>query len=223
MSAIPYGSTVRSIAQDIAYRINDTNFTSDPGLTNNLLPLLNEMIHHIDMVIYWERVNLYRVSFTLPFTASQTSAIMPADFIGLSEQPWIQGHIHPLNVIPDRRTALLNQNENERPVYYELADSTIWLYPPPSIAVTLEGFYFRFTNKLTTAGATMPYGSIFDQVIKEYLVKIFHTSNTTRDETGKFIIAVDPAMTKEFQQQVKKLLVRRPGFATRTVRLRKWV
>lgn len=215
-------STVQNIVDAVKYRINNTTFTGVSGVTAHIVPLINDILRAIDMWLLWEKSELAETPFSIPFAAGVSSADLPAGFQALTEPPWIEGATRRLLVLPGRETGL-GLTDAGTPRYYELTGSSLVLYPPPEAAVTLKGNYFRFSAPMVDETSVVPHAGLFDQVIQEYLVKLYHLSNTTRDETGQAMAAFDEKETARFKSMVRQVLFRRNGMPKSTVQMRRWV
>jgi len=215
-------STVQEIVNAVKYRINNTTFTGVSGVADNVVPLINDILRAIDMQLLWEKSELAETPLELPFAAGASSAGLPPGFQALTEPPWIDGTTRFLFALPDRETAL-RLTAPGTPQYYELTGSSLVLHPPPEAAVTVRGNYFRFSTPMADETSVVPYSGLFDQVIQEYLVKLYHMSNTTRDETGQAMAAFDDKETARFKGLVRQVLFRRNGMPKSRVQMRRWV
>lgn len=91
-------------------------------------------------------------------TAKQTCTL-PADFNGFAGKPYVDDvPINPLPIDYDMQTA------DGTPLYYEVADDTLYLYPAPLESVTVTGKYWSLPEELIAAD-DIPYGGKFDSLL----------------------------------------------------------
>lgn len=207
-------ATVQTIVDAIKYRVNDTQFTGASGITSYVIPAINELLQVIDITLYQMKSDLARTALSVALEEDDASCSMPTEFIALSEKPWIDGETSTLNPIPDRKTALSLSTTSSTPMYYELIGSTLKLYPPTGEAGTLKGYYFAFSTAMSSASSTIPFGGIFDLLIKEYLVKMYQMANTARDEAGQMRVMLDPMFAERLKSEVTLIVRMRDGNAS---------
>lgn len=153
-------SQVKDIIDSIGHRLPDKN---------NLYPALNRAVRLIAKRLMYHDLSMVRGSLSVTISADSSSGTLPTDYWGLVGKPYLSGETRYLEPVPDPRYKLL-YSENSKPRYYEIAGTTINLFPGSSSATTVYGDYWTRPTKLTSPMDTMPFSELFDDAIEEALV-----------------------------------------------------
>jgi hypothetical protein len=199
-------STVQDIYDDIRYRVI-TPPGRPFGMNNVVIPLINQMIRELDTMVYLEQSDLAKTALSESVSLGESEVELPDDFVGMVSEPWVDGNTYLLKYLPDRETALRYGTDEGTPVYYEVIGNTVYLYPATDAAITLKGFYFRYSDSVVDGTSTMPYRGIFDGTIREALVKCASMSNASPQP----IMGFDDNQRITFRMQAKRVMSRRVG------------
>jgi len=161
------GSTVQDIYNNLQYR-RDLNVNADA-----LLPVVNMAVRSIAKRLYVLGSNLITGSLSVSIDISEEDAygVLPSDFWGLKDKPYISGKTYPLKPLPSIEVAL--QYTTGTPQYYKVIGRRFYVYPAADADCTICGEYFARPYALTETSSTIPYNELFDDLITEYVEHYF--------------------------------------------------
>jgi hypothetical protein len=165
-------STVQEIIDGIKHRLPERT---------NIYPALNRAVVMIAKRLFYHDVSMIRGSLSVSVAADSSSGSLPADFWGLTYKPYISGKQRFLEPVPDPRYKL-RYTANATPIYFEIAGTTINLYPGTTSDITILGGYWAKPTKLTSPLDTMPFHEMFDDAIQEAIIHTLTTGNSTGGE-----------------------------------------
>lgn len=144
--------------------------------------------------------DLVKAPLSLAFTAQAPVAVLPADFRGLAELPYLVGQDAPLTPYARNARAADDGQTAATPQHYEVLGDSLYLRRPPATDQALKGLYFRWPGEVAALSDTLPYAGVFDPLYREAVPRIC--------QEGYGIVA-DPAFDLFIAQQVDHLLPKR--------------
>jgi hypothetical protein len=109
--------------------------------------------------------------------------ILPSDFWGLVDRPYVSGRSYPLLPIPNQATLLAYAvNSAGLALYYDIRGTKIYLVPRTSEDVTIKGQYWQRPTALTGTSDTIPFNELFDDIISEVLVQLYNRDAVAQGE-----------------------------------------
>ena len=176
-------SQVKDVIDGIKHRIPDRT---------NIYPALNRAVRLVNKRLFYHKSSWVRGALSIyvaPYLtdqhgsiitdvdgnyieilASASSGILPSDYWGMMEKPYISTKTYPLEPVPDQTTKL-EYTDASTPIYYEITGDAIDLYPGSARAITINGQYWTRPARLTKPTDTMPYQELLDDVIQEVLLR----------------------------------------------------
>jgi hypothetical protein len=101
---------------------------------------------------------------------------LPSDFWGLCDGPgddiYVEDYRRILKPLPNRAVAMQFRTAG-MPLYYDILNSKMYVYPASPSAITIQGMYFQKPTAVTTDASTMPFNEIFDDIIAESVVAAY--------------------------------------------------
>ena len=153
--------TITDMMLKIAVRLS----AMDAVPVESALDAINESVRYLALMLADRNSDLAATSFSIATTAQTAS--LPASFNGFVSKPVINNiSLEPLPI--DTTGIPLTAAQ---PLYYDVSDTTLYLYPTPLSSVTITGKYWSLPVDLTSSSA-IPYGGKFDSLLLNMAVKI---------------------------------------------------
>jgi hypothetical protein len=158
--------TVQDLLDQILPRIQgDTGGAS-------IYDALNATITIINNRLWAKKSDLARKGFEVTMTLNVATVTMPADFLGLAEQPYVDGTSSTLSPLPTGSRASFTQTGT--PAYFELEDKTLTLFPTPEKTGKVKGKYFYSQAAFDELTDVIPYGNVFNEIIKDTVLQVLN-------------------------------------------------
>ncbi len=156
--------TVQSIYDLLQYR-RDILVNSD-----DLIHVVNAAIRSIAKRLYVLGSDLItsQLSVSVVYLTEDEYGVLPSDFWGMKDDPYLDGYTEPLLPLPGQTVALQYQNSGF-PLYYKIKGLKIYLYPPAGADYTIKGDYFVRPTLVSGVNSVVPFNELFDDLIAEYV------------------------------------------------------
>lgn len=116
--------------------------------------------------LWTRRSDLLKTAWTSAEIAAGAETVMlPSGFLGLVEQPYIDGQTAILTPLPENTRQYFT--ETGTPRHYELVGRSMSLFPPPAEAIVLKGVYFGAPQAITDMSDELPFDGLFDSVFQD--------------------------------------------------------
>jgi hypothetical protein len=116
---------------------------------------------------------------------SLTFGYLPSDFWGLYEKPYINGQRKKLEPLPAGDTKL--QYTTGLPIYFRIRGNRIYTTPETGSDITINGDYWKNPPTITKMDDYVPYDSLMDDAIQEYLIMSLSVGPYSTDALDKFL------------------------------------
>jgi len=154
-------STAKEIAQNIEGRgVNTPRY---------YYQILNSVINLIANKLYDLESDIISGDLAVTLIADAEYGTLPADFWGLISEPYENGKTYTLKPSPGKDTELLYTSSGSV-TYYKIKNDKIYVYPPTSAEIIINGDYFVKPTAVTTGTDTIPYFEQFDNAIIEGVI-----------------------------------------------------
>jgi hypothetical protein len=110
-------------------------------------------------------------SGSFKITSDNSYGVLPSDFWGLKDKPYVSGMKYPLVPLPSVDVAL--RYTTGVPIYYKVRGDKIYVTPYTGSDYSIIADYYKRPTQLTAVTDTVPFNELFDDLIAEYIVKFF--------------------------------------------------
>ena len=156
--------TVQSIYDYLQYR-PDIQVNSD-----DLIHIVNMAIRAIAKRLYVLGSDIItgQLSVAIVVATEDAYGVLPADFWGLKDKPYLSGYTYSLVPLPSQDVALYYPSTGV-PIYYKIKGLNIYVIPEASANCTIIGDYFQKPTLVTASTSAIPFNELFDDLICEYI------------------------------------------------------
>lgn len=117
-------------------------------------------------------------------------ALLPGDFWGFIDKPYLDGYTTPLLPLPSQEVAMQYLSSGF-PLYYQIKGRKLYTYPPPGDDYTVLGDYFYRPTAVSATTSVIPFDELFDDAIGECIMQFyrkgFHEQNYENPPIERFL------------------------------------
>jgi len=161
-------------------------------VSDDLIHTVNEAIRAIAKRLYVLGSDIItdHLSVSVVYTVEDKYGVLPSDFWGMKDDPYLSGYYIPLVPLPSQSVAL-KYTSSGHPLYYKIKVLKMFLYPPAGANYTIKGDYFKKPTLVSSITSAVPFNELFDEVIAEYVEIYFRgpqdKSGTTVEILGLLV------------------------------------
>lgn len=172
------------------------------------LDALNAAIDIIFLRLQTKRSDLIKadLSAVVDVTGGAPYGVLPPDFRGFFERPYLSGKTIPLEPFVGTLAGPVGET-SLWPGFYDIRGLRVLLRPEPRVDCTILGTYYQAPAVIASLSGVIPFDGLFDALIKETVVRILVKGPAS---------TVDPQFEAYLTVTIDRALPRRNDITRRT-------